>query len=122
MRRGNIRGMDEEKYVKYFEKYSRLTDIAGFAALSEDEISGSGYVVDTLEAAIWCCLNTENYRDCVLKAVNLGLDTDSVAAVAGGLAGAYYGFNAIPEEWLSTLTRIEWMMDLTERFCDVLMM
>ena len=121
MRRGNIREMDEEKYVKYFEKYSRLTDIAGFAALSEDEIRGSGYVVDTLEAAIWCCLNTENYMDCVLKAVNLGLDTDSVAAVAGGLAGAYYGIDAIPEEWLGTLTRIDWIMDLTERFCDVMM-
>ncbi|MBQ2772786.1 MAG: ADP-ribosylglycohydrolase family protein, partial [Clostridia bacterium] len=63
----------------------------------------SGYVVDTLEAALWCLLMTDNYRDCVLKAVNLGEDTDTIAAIAGGLAGALYGYEAIPQEWLGTL-------------------
>ena len=78
-----------------------------FAALPREQIKSSGYVVDTLEAALWCLMTTENYRDCVLKAVNLGEDTDTVAAVAGGLAGALYGDSAIPTEWLDTLIRRE---------------
>ena len=71
-------------------------------------------MVDTLEAAIWCFLNTENYKDCVLKAVNLGEDTDTVAAIAGGLAGAFYGANEIPEEWVAILPRLEWIEELIE--------
>lgn len=66
-------------------------------------------MVDTLEAAIWCFLNTENYKDCVLKAVNLGEDTDTVAAIAGALAGAFYGAKAIPKEWIEILPRLEWI-------------
>jgi len=58
-------------------------------------------------------LTTDTYRACVLKAVNLGEDTDTVAAVAGGLAGALYGYEAIPAEWLDTLLRREYI----ERFC-----
>lgn len=71
--------------------------------LEEDQIKSSGYVVDTLEAALWCLLKTDNYRDAVLKAVNLGDDTDTVAAVTGGLAGIMYGYESIPEEWIETL-------------------
>jgi ADP-ribosyl-[dinitrogen reductase] hydrolase len=67
------------------------------------EISSSGYVVRTLEAALWCVWNTENFRDAVLLAVNLGDDADSVGAVAGQLAGALYGSKAIPPEWLAKL-------------------
>lgn len=58
---------------------------------AENRILATSYVVDTLEAAIWCLLNTDSYKECVLKAVNLGDDADTVAAVAGGLAGIYYG-------------------------------
>lgn len=84
-----------------FSHYSKL--YSEIAELDESEISGSGYVVNTLCAAIWCLLTTDNYRDCVLKAVNLGEDTDTTAAVAGGLAGILYGYNAIPYEWIATL-------------------
>lgn len=70
---------------------------------SESEIRSSGYVVDTFEAAIWVLANTDNYRDCVLRAVNLGSDTDTVAAVAGGLAGIIYGFDSIPKKWIKKL-------------------
>jgi len=52
-----------------------------------------------LEASIWCFLNTDNYKDAVLKAVNLGGDTDTIAAITGGLAGLYYGIEDIPSEW-----------------------
>ena len=72
-------------------------------SILEDEIKSTGYVVDTLEASIWCILHTDNYKDCVLKAVNLGGDTDTIAAIAGGLAGIIYGYRNIPAEWVNNL-------------------
>lgn len=89
----------EKDYVKELNYYTRLADIDAFQRLPEREISSSGYVVDTLEAALWCLMNTKTYADCVLKAVNLGNDSDTVAAVAGGLAGIAYGAKSIPPAW-----------------------
>lgn len=89
-----------------------------FADLPENEIKSSGYVVDTLEAALWCLLTTDNYKDCVLKAVNLGKDADTVAAIAGGLAGALYGYDAIPEEWRKTLIKRKYIEDMCQKACD----
>lgn len=86
------------------EPYNRLHNIY---ELPEEEIRSTGYVVDTLEAALWCVATTDNYKDCVLKAVNLGEDTDTVAAVAGGLAGIIYGYDAIPKEWIDALANKE---------------
>ena len=83
--------------------------------MEEEDIRSTGYVVDTLEAALWCLLTTDNYKDCVLKAVNLGDDTDTVAAVAGGLAGALYSYDAIPKEWLDTLIKRDYIEDMCER-------
>ncbi|KQM62829.1 ADP-ribosylglycohydrolase family protein [Chryseobacterium sp. Leaf201] len=74
---------------------------------SEDEIKSSGYVLHTLEASLWCFLNSESYAEAVLKAVNLGEDTDTTGAITGGLAGIYYGFENIPEEWVAELVRKE---------------
>jgi ADP-ribosylglycohydrolase len=76
-------------------------------ALSESAIRSGGFVIDTLEAAFWCFLTTDSYRDAVLKAVNLGEDTDTTAAVTGALAGLAYGLDAIPAEWLETLAASE---------------
>lgn len=59
--------------------------------------------------------DTDSYRECVLKAVNLGDDTDTVAAIAGGLAGALYGYDAIPPEWLSVLKREPYIEELCEK-------
>ena len=73
--------------------------------LEEDQISSSGYVVHTLEAALWCLLKHETYAATVLAAVNLGDDTDTTGAVAGGLAGLAYGEAGIPAEWLAGLAR-----------------
>ena len=86
--------------------YSRLFD-PDFAITPRHLIRSSGYVVDSLEAAIWCVLNTQSYRDCVLMAVNLGSDTDTVAAIAGGMAGALYGMDSIPMDWLQQLKRLD---------------
>jgi len=71
--------------------------------LSRDEIKSTGYVVDTLEAALWCLSTTNSYKECLLKAVNLGDDTDTVGAVAGGLAGIIYGMENIPLQWVDRL-------------------
>ena len=97
-----------------FSHYDRIFD-EDFANLPREQIKSSGYVVDTLEAALWCVLTTNNYRDCVLKAVNLGGDTDTIAAIAGGFAGALYGYDAIPKEWLNTLLRRDYIEQLCER-------
>ncbi len=72
---------------------------------AENQISSSGYVVHTLEAALWCLLRHDTYAATVLAAVNLGDDTDTTGAVAGGLAGLAYGEAAIPKQWLAGLAR-----------------
>jgi len=79
--------------------------IQPLTAYREAEIKSSGYVVHTLEAALWCLLTHDSYAATVLAAVNLGHDADTTGAVAGGLAGLAYGEAAIPAEWLSTLAR-----------------
>ncbi|EHF00302.1 ADP-ribosylglycohydrolase family protein [Enterocloster citroniae] len=96
--------------------YERLRNINKFRKLSNEEIKSSGYVIHTLEAAIWCLLNTDSYKDCVLKAVNLGDDTDTVGAVVGGLAGIYYGNKNIPLEWLDTIVNRHYIESLCEMF------
>ena len=92
--------------------YDRLRDLAAFSALYADKIKSSGYVVDTLEAAVWSLITTDCFEDALLTAVNLGEDTDTVGAVAGGLGGLYYGYAAIPGEWLSAIRRREWIEGL----------
>jgi ADP-ribosylglycohydrolase len=83
-------------------KFARILreDIRTFP---ESGIKSGGFVVDTLKAAFWCFLTTDSYQDAVLKAVNLGDDTDTTAAVTGALAGLAYGLERIPADWLETL-------------------
>jgi ADP-ribosyl-[dinitrogen reductase] hydrolase len=79
----------------------------GYKTKTMDHIRGTGYVVQSLEAAFWCFERTDNFKDCVLLAVNLGEDADTTAAIAGQIAGAYYGQSGIPVEWLEKLTMAE---------------
>jgi ADP-ribosylglycohydrolase len=105
-----------EEYRNHPESihFRRILD-GTLPTLKSEAIRSHGYVVDTLEAALWCLLTTESYHDCVLKAVNLGHDTDTVAAVAGGLAGALYGYRNIPTGWLENLKRREYIESMCER-------
>lgn len=95
---------DDPVWHPQFLNLQRLLD-GRLAAREEADIASSGYVVHTLEAALYCLLTTSNYRDCVLRAVNLGSDTDTTGSVAGGLAGLVYGAGAIPGEWIAALAR-----------------
>jgi len=84
------------------------TDIRGLCSEvaceeSAKYLSSSGYVVHTLEAALWCILTCDDFRQTVLQAINLGDDTDTTAAVAGGLAGILYGGEGMPREWIEKL-------------------
>jgi len=106
-----------ERYLadhENLEYYDRLRDLSRFMALPEDSIRSSGYVVDTLEAAVWALVNSGSFQDVLLKAVNLGDDTDTVGAIAGGLAGLLYGYDAIPGDWLEAIQRREWIESLCE--------
>lgn len=94
--------------------YDRLRDLSAFAQTPEEEISSKGYVVASLEAAVWSLLGSDTFESALLKAVNLGWDSDTVGAIAGGLAGLYYGCGAIPEDWLAALQRRAWI----EEMCD----
>lgn len=100
--------------LKEIQRFERLfkTDIQ---QLDVEQIQSSGYVLHTLEASIWCLLTTTTYKEAVLRAVNLGGDTDTTAAVTGGLAGLLYGHEAIPEEWIEQIARKEDIEDLSER-------
>ena len=117
MKKGFAYYREQEWYnfEEAFTYYNCLENLYLFAEVEEKDISSSGYVVDTIKAAIWCLLNTTDYRSCILKAVNLGSDTDTVAAVAGGLAGLFYGYENIPVEWREKLARREWIETLCER-------
>ena len=117
------KGLDEGfSYYEQFDTdelsyYDRLRDLMMFALTPENEIRSSGYVVDTIEASVWSLINTYSYRTALIKAVNLGLDTDTVGAIAGGLAGLYYGIggeNGIPTEWIDKVQKHEYIRAMCE--------
>ena len=103
------------KLCRQIADCDHIWEVEGFHRATEEDIVSDGYVVNSLEAAIWCLYHTWTYKDCVLKAVNLGDDTDTIAAIAGGLAGAMYGYDAIPEEWRKALLKREYIEDLCEK-------
>ncbi len=80
-----------------------------FLEKSIDEIEGSGYCVESLEAALWCFFKTESFEECILKAVNLGRDADTTAAIAGQIAGAFYGIQSIRKDWVEKITMSEFI-------------
>jgi ADP-ribosyl-[dinitrogen reductase] hydrolase len=78
------------------------------------QVRGSGYVVQSLEAALWCFAGTDSYREAVLRAANLGDDADTTAAIVGQIAGAFYGVEGIPPEWLARLALRERIEEMAE--------
>jgi len=95
----------------------RLREIAegSFRVKVEREIRSGGYVVETLEAALWCFQRTKNFREAILAAANLGGDADTTGAVCGQLAGAAYGYENIPDEWLEKLALRSRIVDFADQ-------
>lgn len=112
---------------KIKDYYKDSEELVHFKRIFEDDlndvdtIKSKGYVIYTFESVIHCLKNTNNYRDAVLKAVNLGEDTDTTAAICGGLAGIYYGYDDIPIDWINTVDQIDRVLSLCEKYeelCD----
>ena len=95
--------------------FFRLENLNEFAKVQEKDIRSSGYVIDSLEAAVWSLITTKSFEEGLLRAVNLGDDTDTVGAIAGGLAALYYGYNSIPENWRSTIIKRDEIINLSMR-------
>lgn len=116
--------LDVDKYRLYFseesiERYRRILKHELKAAI-EDDIKSTGYVVDTLEAAIWVTLNTNSYEEAIIEAVSLGDDTDTIGAITGSIAATIYGIEAIPERWITKLRKIDYIKNLVTGYSDVL--
>lgn len=104
-----------EKWRGELKHFQRI--ISGeIAEAGEQQIRSTGYVVDTLEASLWAFLTSRSYRETILKSSALGGDTDTIAAVAGGLAGIHYGYSSIPRSWLESLAKSSYVTSLCEEF------
>ena len=102
-------------YVKADTDIRSLLDGVLDGTVQEKDIKSSSYVLHTLQIAVWALLNTDSFETCLVKAISLGGDTDTNAAVAGSLAGALYGFHAIPERWLTKLIKLSAIERLAEK-------
>lgn len=90
----------------------------GYRTRDQAAIEGSGYVIKSLEAALWSFATTESFEDAILRAANLGDDADTTAAVCGQLAGACYGAAGIPSRWLEKLAMREEIESLADRLFE----
>ena len=114
-------GHDKQEILFKNEYYSNTATVNALAqgdylVKEEKHIKGSGYVIESLEAALWCFARTDSFEQAVLKAVNLGDDADTTAAIVGQIAGAYYGVSAIPSSWLKKLYNVEFIRGLAVSF------
>lgn len=110
-----------DKVKNYYKNSPELKSFEKIFSNDLDDVRGRTFVVGSLECAIHCLLTTNCYKDAVLKAVNFGDDTDTTAAVCGGLSGIYYGYDSIPKDWINTINRIDEVLSLCEEygaFCE----
>lgn len=105
-------------YKSELHYFKRLYEDDDFDELDVSLIKSSGYVIDSLEASLWCLLTSNSYSGSVLKAVNLGEDTDTIGSITGGLAGLYYGLDSIPLEWLNDLQNKDLITNVVTKYCS----
>ena len=116
----NIKEKDYSFFSKEcVNKYNRII-IDNIDELNMDDISSTGYVVSTLESTLWCLLTTNDYNTAIIKAINLGNDTDTVGACTGGLAGIYYGIDQIKTEWKQELIKYDYIEEMCNKFNIIL--
>lgn len=97
-------------------RFSRYKSIADWKAKSQADMTSSGWVVDTLEAALWGFFMCDSWEEGALAVVNLGGDSDTAGAVYGGLAGVFYGYEAIPNRWVNGMQNRGLISDIAGRF------
>lgn len=85
--------------------FTRLFHLDKLWQTEESEMRSNGYVIETIETVVWCWITTDSLKECLLKVVHMGHDTDSVVAVVGGIAGLYYGIDAMPKDWLESINQ-----------------
>lgn len=107
-----------EIYSEELQHFERILNKKIFN-VSKDDIKSTGYVIDTLEAVLWTFFHADSYRDTILNAINLGGDTDTIAAIAGGIAGIYYGVKDIPSAWIQCIAKKEELYQMFEQFCSI---
>lgn len=97
-----------KSYYKEYELELKLFENIlnkDISKINKDELSGSGYVVSTLESSLYSFLTSKNYKDSIYKAILIGEDTDTIASITGGLSGLYYGYENIPDKWIKSIAR-----------------
>jgi len=104
-------------YAEELPHFERLFSTL-ISSVPETAIKSGGYVIHTLEASVWCLLNSDSFEQAVLTAVNLGEDTDTTGCVTGGLAGLCYGLESIPQDWLDAIVRKEDIGKLLMQFTN----
>lgn len=110
-----------DKIKDYYNDSNELIHFDNIFNFDFSTISGKGYVISTFESVIYSLITTDNYKDALLKAVNIGGDTDTIAAICGGLAGIYYGYDEIPIDWINSISKLDKVDSLCEKFevfCD----
>ena len=103
----------ESRYRASQPKISKILD-GSFLTKSYEQLTGSGYVVECLESAVWCFYHTDSFEEAILAASNIGNDADTTAAVCGQLAGAFYGLENIPSHWKEKLVMFSEINTLAE--------
>ena len=109
-----------DKLAKIFDEHmagKRTSEISSYK--TREEANNTGWAVSTLEAALWAFNTTNNFRDALVAAVNLGGDADTIGAVCGQIAGSYYGHSAIPRKWLEAVKDWQKVDTLVEKFLDM---
>ena len=114
--------LKRDMFIEEGIPFKRLVGLSyeEFKAIELKDIHSTEYVIDTLEASLWCIFNTTNYKDAVLKAVNLGDDANTVGAITGGLTGIIYGYDTIPSEWLEVLAKKDDIIELADKLDSIM--
>jgi len=114
--RQDISGLwDKINYETLEAHYLKKVILSDIQHCSIDAIRSGEYVVEALEASLWCLLKTDSYKDAVLQSIYLGGKTGTIGAITGGLAGLYYGYASIPDQWTQRLSKRNYIIDLATR-------
>ena len=100
-------------------KYERILN-NDIGLYNINEVSSNGYIISTLEAVIWSLINSKSFNETIIKAINLGEDTDTVGACVGGLAGIYYGIENIKQKWKDNILRYDYIINMCKEFVEII--